>query len=104
MLWFISGQDFLMGVCVHVCHTSGIQHNVGACSHHCYYRNSHLVVCWNELCPSIMHLQRQVKHFSSMCGGMLQDYVGLIAEQVSFVMALVALGTMTIWVVYLVLV
>ena len=42
--------------------------------------------------------------FSAMCGGILQDDVGLTAEQVSFLMALVALGTMTIWVVYLVLV
>jgi len=42
--------------------------------------------------------------FSAMCGGILQDDVGLTAEQVSFLMALVALGTMTIWAVYLVFV
>ena len=41
---------------------------------------------------------------TAMCGGILQDGVGLTAEQVSFLMALVALGTMTIWAVYLVLV
>lgn len=37
---------------------------------------------------------------SAMCGGILQDDFGLSAEQVSYVMALVAVITLGIWGVY----
>lgn len=39
--------------------------------------------------------------FSAMCGGILQDDAGMSAEQVSFLMSLVALGALTAWIVYL---
>lgn len=39
--------------------------------------------------------------FSAMCCGILQDNADLTAEQVSFLMSLVALGTLVTWVVYL---
>ncbi|KAL7535651.1 hypothetical protein ACHAWF_005222 [Thalassiosira exigua] len=42
--------------------------------------------------------------FSAMCGGILQDDAGLSAEQVSFVMGLVALGAFAVWLVFLVVV
>ena len=38
--------------------------------------------------------------FSAMCGGLLQDNVGLSAEQVSFFMSLVGLITLAIWILY----
>ena len=38
--------------------------------------------------------------FSAMCGGMLQDNAGLSAEEVSYVMAVVAFVTLAIWALY----
>ena len=39
--------------------------------------------------------------FSAMCAGVLQDEVGLSAEQVSFLETLVAVGTVAAWIIYL---
>ena len=39
--------------------------------------------------------------FSAMCAGVLQDEVGLSAEQVSFLETLVAVGTLAAWIIYL---